>query len=78
LTVGDSHGAIAEVTVVGARPGDPVAAAFVSDELLPDGVLLSGAVTDNDIVTVTLFNVFGFQVKLVQGMGSLRADVFQS
>lgn len=61
------------VTVTGATVGDTVATGF--SVALPAGMLISGAVTAPDIVTVTVFNASGATQTLKAG--TLRADVWQ-
>ena len=70
-----NSGAIATttVTVTGARVGDTCAVGFSS--ITAGGWIISGSVTANDTVTVTLLNMTCSAVDL--GSGTLRADVWK-
>jgi hypothetical protein len=61
------------VSVAGAALGDTVAVGF--SLALPPGMLISGYVTDPNIVTVTLYNASGGTQTFASG--TLRADVWQ-
>ena len=61
------------VMVTGAVVGDTVAVGF--SVALPGGMLISGAVTSPNTVTVTIYNASGSPQALQRG--TLRADVWQ-
>lgn len=61
------------ITVTGARVGDTCAVGFSS--ITAAGWIISGSVTANDTVTVTLLNMTGSAVDLASG--TLRADVWK-
>ena len=72
-SVNDGEITSGSVEVNGAVVGDTVAVGFST--AVPAGALLVGAVTEPNLVTVTLFNKTGTPLNLASG--TLRADVWQ-